>query len=174
MQQQSSALLFVFVISILFIYLILAAQFESFKDPLLILCSVPFSITGALFALFICSNSINLYSNIGIITLIGLVTKNAILIIEFANQLIAENSSISNSIRQSCATRFRPILMTSIATALGALPLVWAHGPGAAARSSIGLVIFGGTIIGTMFTLFVIPFLYANFKNSVLINQQQI
>jgi HAE1 family hydrophobic/amphiphilic exporter-1 len=160
MQEQSSALLFIFGLSLLFIYLVLSAQFESFKDPLIILLSVPFSIVGALIALLICGNSINLYSNIGMITLIGLVTKNAIMIVEFANQLKDHGTSVLSSIMQSAQIRFRPILMTSMSTALGALPLVFATGGGAAARVSIGLVIVGGMLTGTVFTLFVIPFLY--------------
>ena len=160
MQEQSSSLLFVFAISLLFIYLVLSAQFESFKDPLIILFSVPFSITGAIIALLLFGNSVNLYSNIGMITLIGLVTKNAIMIVEFANQLKESGRNILASIMQSAQIRFRPILMTSMATTLGALPLIFATGGGAAARVSIGLVIVGGMITGTVFTLFVIPFLY--------------
>jgi HAE1 family hydrophobic/amphiphilic exporter-1 len=160
MQEQSSALLFIFALSLLFIYLVLSAQFESFKDPLIILFSVPCSIIGALIALLLFGNSINLYSNIGIITLIGLVTKNAIMIVEFAGQLKESGQSVSASIMQAAQIRFRPILMTSMSTALGALPLVLATGGGAAARVSIGLVIVGGMLTGTVFTLFVIPFLY--------------
>lgn len=167
MQEQSSSLLFVFAISIFFIYLILAAQFESFKDPFIILLSVPFSITGAILAILICKNSINLYSDIGIITLIGLITKNAIMIIEFANQLRHKGKNLYDSIIQASHIRFRPILMTSLATALGAIPLVLASGGGAAARVSIGLVIFGGMMIGTLFTLFVIPFVYVKFNRGV-------
>lgn len=167
MMEQSASLLFVFAISLFFIYLVLAAQFESFKDPLIILLSVPFSITGAILAILVCKNSINLYSNIGIITLIGLVTKNAIMIIEFANQMKHQGLSVYESIIKAAQIRFRPIVMTSLSTALGALPLVLASGGGAAARISIGLVIFGGMIIGTLFTLFVIPFVYVKFNREV-------
>ncbi|AVP87546.1 hydrophobe/amphiphile efflux-1 HAE1 family protein [Candidatus Phycorickettsia trachydisci] len=167
MSEQSSSLLFVFALSIFFIYLVLAAQFESFKDPLIILLSVPFSITGAILTILICRNSINLYSAIGIITLIGLVTKNAIMIVEFANQMRHSSLSLYESIIKAAQIRFRPIMMTSLSTALGAMPLVLASGGGAAARVSIGLVIFGGMIIGTLFTLFVIPFVYVKFNREV-------
>jgi len=167
MLEQSSSLLFVFAISLFFIYLVLAAQFESFKDPLIILLSVPFSITGAILTILICRNSINLYSAIGIITLIGLVTKNAIMIVEFANQMRHNSLSLYESIIKASQIRFRPIMMTSLSTALGAMPLVLASGGGAAARVSIGLVIFGGMIIGTLFTLFVIPFVYVKFNREV-------
>ena len=168
MKEQSNSMLSVFFIAIFFIYLILAAQFESFKEPLLILFSVPFSIVGAIFSLWLFDNSLNLYSNIGIITLIGLITKNAIMIIEFANQLREGGKDAIESSIEAAQIRFRPILMTNIATALGALPLILASGGGAAARTSIGLVIFGGISIGTIFTLFVIPFLYSqiNFLRS--------
>lgn len=167
MLEQSSSLLFVFAISLFFIYLVLAAQFESFKDPLIILLSVPFSITGAILAILVCKNSINLYSDIGIITLIGLVTKNAIMIIEFANQMRHHGLSVYESMIKAAQIRFRPIMMTSLSTTLGALPLVLSSGGGAAARVSIGLVIFGGMIIGTLFTLFVIPFVYVKFNRGV-------
>ena len=163
MNEQSGQMFVVFFIALLFIYLVLCAQFESFRDPLLILCSVPFSIVGAIFALFIAGNSMNLYSNIGIITLIGLVTKNAIMIIEFANHLKEQGHNVLESIVKASSLRFRPILMTSLACILGAIPLLFAKESGAAARESIGIVIVGGMLIGTIFTLFVIPVLYQTF-----------
>ncbi|MCF8462291.1 MAG: efflux RND transporter permease subunit [Rickettsiaceae bacterium] len=155
-----------FLLALAFIYLVLAAQFESFKDPLLILCSVPFSITGALLALIIGGSSLNLYSNIGMITLIGLVTKNAIMIIEFANQQITLSGVVfKDAIVNACKLRFRPILMTSLATILGSIPLIIATGSGSEARNSIGLTIVGGMIVSTVFTVFVIPILYYLFSS---------
>ena len=126
--------------------------------------AVPFSITGGIFALLITGNSINMYSNIGLVTLIGLVTKNSIMIVEFANQLRAQGLSVRDAITQSAHLRLRPILMTTLATIFGAVPLVLAHGAGAASRNSIGLVIVGGMAVGTLFSVFVIPVLYESFK----------
>ncbi len=164
MSESNKNMLFTFLIALVFIYLLLAAQFESFSDPLLIILSVPFSITGGVLALLLFGSSINLYSNIGIVTLVGLITKNAIMIVEFANQLIEEGKEKFEAIISSCRIRLRPILMTSLATILGATPLIFAHGASAAARNSIGLVIAGGMLIGTFFTLFVIPSIYYRFK----------
>lgn len=158
-----------FLLALIFIYLVLAAQFESFADPLIILMAVPFSITGGVLALFICGNSINMYSNIGLVTLIGLVTKNSIMIVEFANQLREQGAKIREAITKSAELRLRPILMTSLATILGAVPLAFAHGAGAASRNSIGLVIIGGMLVSTVFTIFVIPVLYQTFKRERII-----
>ena len=166
MANNNIQMLATFLLALAFIYLLLAAQFESFKDPLLILCSVPFSITGALLALIMGGSSLNLYSNIGIITLIGLVTKNAIMIVEFANQQITLNGvEFKAAIVNSCKLRFRPILMTSFATILGSVPLILASGSGSEARNSIGLTIIGGMIVSTVFTIFVIPILYYLFSS---------
>ncbi len=159
MQDSSSDTLITFGLALVFIYLILAAQFESFIDPFIILFSVPFSITGAVFALYIFGDNLNIYSNIGLIALIGLVTKNAIMLIEFSNQLQDEGVLLRDAILKSANLRLRPILMTSIATIVGAVPLTFAQGSGAASRNSIGLVIVGGMLLGTIFTLFVIPIL---------------
>ncbi len=164
MAESEGSLGMTFLLALVFIYLVLSAQFESFFDPLIILLSVPFSITGGVIALLLAGNSINLYSNIGLITLIGLVTKNAIMIVEFANQLREGGANIREAITNSATLRFRPILMTSLATMLGALPLVFAEGAGSAARNSIGLVIVGGMSVGTIFTIFVIPVLYQALK----------
>ncbi|NDB82907.1 MAG: efflux RND transporter permease subunit, partial [Alphaproteobacteria bacterium] len=171
MSESFSGIIFTFCLALVFIFLVLAAQFESFLDALLILITVPFSITGGVVALYFFGSTINMYSNIGFATLIGLVTKNAIMIIEFANQLRMhkteghepENSSL-DAVIKSAYLRFRPIIMTSIATIVGAVPLVLATGAGAAARNSIGLVITGGMSVGTIFTIFVIPVLYASCK----------
>lgn len=166
MSESDSNLMVTFLFALLFIYLVLSAQFESFTDPILILCAVPFSITGGVLALLIFGNTLNMYSNIGLITLVGLVTKNSIMIIEFANHLREQGLNIRESVVKASSLRLRPILMTSIATIMGALPLVLATGAGAAAQNSIGLVIVGGMSIGTLFTLFVIPVLYDSFKRA--------
>ena len=164
MQESNSSMLFTFLLALVFIYLVLSAQFESFTDPLIILLAVPFSITGGVLAIVIGGSSINLYSNIGIVTLVGLITKNSIMIVEFANQLRTEGKSKLDSIVTSCRLRLRPILMTTSATIFGAIPLVLASGAAAESRSSIGLVIAGGMLIGTLFTVFVIPLIYYKFK----------
>jgi HAE1 family hydrophobic/amphiphilic exporter-1 len=170
MNDSSNDTIITFLFALLFIYLVLSAQFESFGDSLLILMAVPFSITGGVLALYVFGNSINMYSNIGLITLIGLITKNSIMLVEFANQLRDEGMLIKEAIIKSAHLRLRPILMTSIATICGAMPLVFASGAGAASRNSIGLVIVGGMTIGTFFTMFVIPVLYQTFKkeNAIL------
>jgi len=166
MSESNNSLIITFVFALIFIYLVLSAQFESFTDPLIILLAVPFSVTGGVLTLFIFGNTINMYSNIGLITLIGLVTKNSIMIVEFANKLREEGHNLKDAIIQASALRLRPILMTTLATAVGAAPLIIASGAGAAARNSIGLVIVGGMLIGTLFTVFVIPVMYHTFKRS--------
>lgn len=166
MNESDSNMLSTFLFAIIFIYLVLSAQFESFIDPLLILLAVPFSITGGVLTLWLAGNSLNMYSNIGLITLVGLVTKNSIMIVEFANQLKKKGATIREAIIESCTLRLRPILMTTLAAVVGAVPLVTASGAGAAARNSIGLVIVGGMSIGTIFTIFVIPVIYQTFKKN--------
>ena len=156
----SSSILFVFALALIFIYLVLAAQFESFIDPLVIMIAVPLAMFGALIALWATGNTINIYSQIGLITLVGLIAKNGILIVEFANQLQEQGRNKFDAVVEASQLRLRPILMTSIATVFGALPLAFAHGAGAEARGTIGWVIVGGMTIGTFFTLFVIPGLY--------------
>jgi multidrug efflux pump len=152
---QSLAL--VFVMAIAFIYLVLAAQFESFRDPLIILLTVPLSMTGALGALYLAGGSLNVYSQIGLVTLVGLITKHGILIVEFANQLGAAGRPRRDAIIEAASLRLRPILMTTGAMVLGAVPLALAHGAGAESRQQIGWVIVGGLSLGTLLTLFVIP-----------------
>lgn len=164
MEKSNKGIYFTFILALFFIYLILSAQFESFIDPLIIILSVPFSILGAVLTLIIFDSSINLYSNIGLVTLIGLITKNSIMIVEFANQLKNQGIKVQEAIIRASKMRLRPILMTSCATILGSVPLVIATGASAASRSSIGLVIFGGMLIGTLFTIFVIPFIYYKVK----------
>lgn len=164
MSESSSSMIYTFLLAIIFIYLVLAAQFESFTDPIIIILAVPFSITGGVLLLILFGSSINLYSQIGLVTLIGLITKNSILIVEFANQLRSSGSEKLESVIQSCKMRLRPILMTTLAAVFGSIPLVLATGASSESRNSIGLVIFGGLIIGTFFTLYVIPYIYLRFK----------
>jgi len=155
----------VFGLAIAFIYLIMAAQFESWRDPFIIMLSVPLSLTGAVITLaFMHGGSLNLYSNIGLITLIGLITKHGILMVTYANQMRdQEGVGIEKAIIQSCKLRLRPILMTTFAMVLGALPLALATGAGSESRRQLGWVIVGGMTIGTLFTLFVIPAFYSYF-----------
>ena len=149
-----------FVLAILFIYLVLAAQFESFRDPLIIMFSVPLAMLGAVLALKFTGGSLNVYSQIGLITLVGLITKHGILLVEFANQLQEQGRNKIQAVIESASLRLRPILMTTAAMVLGAIPLAMAIGAGAEVRHPIGWVIVGGMTIGTLFTLFVIPCLY--------------
>ncbi len=160
-RESSTSLLVSFVLAIAFIYLVLAAQFESFSDPLIILLTVPLSIAGALATLYVTGSTINVYSQIGLITLIGLISKHGILIVEFANQLRDRGMSAAEAVREASVLRLRPILMTTGATVLGALPLAIASGAGAEARQTIGWTIVGGMSFGTLFTLFVVPVAYS-------------
>ena len=159
-KESSTSLYITFLLALAFIYLVLAAQFESFIDPLIIMLSVPLSITGALLALKLTGNTLNVYSQIGLVTLIGLITKHGILIVEFANQLREQKRDKLEAVIESATLRLRPILMTTGAMVLGALPLAWAHGAGAESRQAIGWVIVGGMSFGTILTLFVVPTAY--------------
>jgi multidrug efflux pump len=147
-------------LSLIFIYLVLSAQFESFRDPLIIMFSVPLALTGALLALVATKGTLNVYSQIGAVTLIGLITKNGIMIVEFANQLREKGYSILEAITEAATLRLRPILMTTSAMVLGNIPLALATGAGAESRNSIGWVIVGGLVLGTFMTLFVVPMVY--------------
>jgi multidrug efflux pump len=155
--ESSSAVYFTFALALLVIYLVLAAQFESFLHPLTVLLSVPLATLGALLSLFATGGSINLYSQIGIILLVGLVTKNAILLVDFANQERARGSELIDALRRAGHTRFRPIVMTSATSILGAVPLVVPMGPGAESRAAIGTAVIGGLLFSTVFTLVMIP-----------------
>ncbi len=158
---EGSKFLGTFLLSGILIYLVLAAQFESFRDPFIILAgSVPLAISGALTFSFLGFTTLNIYSQVGLITLVGLVSKNGILIVEFANHLQERGRSKMEAVTEAAATRLRPILMTTAATVFGHLPLVFASGPGAGARNSIGIMLVSGMIIGTAFTLFVVPSIY--------------
>ena len=159
-RNSQGALAIVFVLALLFIFLVLAAQFESFIDPLVIMLSVPLSMLGALLALKWSGGSLNVYSQIGLITLVGLITKHGILIVEFSNQLRQQGRDTVAAVVEAAALRLRPILMTTGAMVLGALPLARAVGAGAESRIPIGLVIVGGLLVGTFLTLFVVPTAY--------------
>lgn len=155
-----SEIYFVFVLSLFFIYLVLSAQFESFTTPSVIMLSVPLSMTGALLTLLVTGGTLNIYSQVGLITLVGLITKHGILIVEFSNQLRAQGEDLMTAVIDAATMRLRPILMTTGAMVLGALPLALATGAGAESRSQIGWVIVGGMSFGTLLTLFVVPVAY--------------
>jgi multidrug efflux pump len=151
----------IFLLSAALIYLVLAAQFESFRDPFIILAgSVPLAISGALLFSFLGVTTLNIYSQVGLITLVGLVAKNGILSVEFANHLQEAGKDKLNAVIEAATTRLRPVLMTTAATVVGHFPLVIATGPGAGARNSIGVMLVSGMIVGTAFTLFVVPAIY--------------
>ncbi|EKE01471.1 MAG: hypothetical protein ACD_21C00122G0002 [uncultured bacterium] len=158
--EAGNQMLFVFGFAIIFIFLVLAAQFESFRDPFIVLFSIPLSIFGALLVLFLTGNTLNIYSQIGLVTLVGLISKHGILMVEFANQLQAQGRSIREAIIEAASIRLRPILMTTAAIVIGAIPLALASGASAVSRQQIGWVIIGGMSIGTLFTLFVVPTMY--------------
>ena len=162
--ESSSNVWFAFVLAIILIYLVLAAQFESFVDPFIIMITVPLAICGALISLWYFNQTLNIFSQIGIIMLIGLVTKNGILIVEFINQLREKGVERSEAIIHGSVSRFRPILMTSLATSLGALPIALALGAGAKSRMSMGIVIVGGVLFSLIFTLYIIPAMYSVFS----------
>ncbi len=159
-QKAGGAVLLTFALALLVVYLVLAAQFESFIHPLVIMLTVPLGVLGALLGLWVAGSTLNLFSQIGIVMLVGLAAKNGILIVEFANQLRDEGREIGEAIIESCVVRLRPILMTSIATIMGAVPLVVAGGPGSASRATIGIVVIFGVAFSTLLSLFVVPAFY--------------
>lgn len=162
--ESNSNVLFAFLLALLIIYLVLAAQFESFIDPFIIMLTVPIALFGAVFSLWYFNQTLNIFSQIGIIMLIGLVTKNGILIVEFANQLKEQGATVREAIQQAAVARLRPILMTSIATALGAMPIALALGAGSKSRMAMGIVIVGGILFALVLTLYVIPAIYSYFS----------
>jgi multidrug efflux pump len=159
-RDSSTEIYFVFVLALAFIFLVLAAQFESFIDPFIIMLTVPLAVTGALVALWIAGGTLNIYSKIGLVTLVGLITKHGILIVEFANQIQATGKGVLEAVEEAAVLRLRPILMTTGAMVLGAVPLAFASGAGAESRQQIGWVIVGGMMLGTLLTLFVVPTAY--------------
>ncbi len=161
LRKEGSALVVTLLLSLILIYLVLAAQFESFRDPFIILAgSVPLALSGALIFPFLGFTTMNIYSQVGLVTLVGLVAKNGILIVEFANSLREQGMEKYEAVVQAARTRLRPVLMTSVATVVGHFPLILASGAGAEARNSIGITLVSGMVIGTIFTLFVVPTLY--------------
>jgi len=162
-RSSSGALGLVFVLALLFIFLVLSAQFESFVDPFVILLAVPLSMVGALLAMHLTGGTLNVYSKIGLITLVGLISKHGILIVEFSNQLRQQGRDVKEAVVEAASLRLRPILMTTGAMVLGALPLALASGAGAESRQQIGWVIVGGMSVGTLLTIFVVPTVYSLF-----------
>jgi HAE1 family hydrophobic/amphiphilic exporter-1/multidrug efflux pump len=158
--ESSSNTMFAFGLALLLIFLILAAQFESFIDPLIIILTVPMAVAGAIFSLWLFGQSWNIFSQIGTVMLIGLVTKNGILIVEFANQLREQGKSKMEAILEASESRLRPILMTSLTIALGALPIALSLGAASTSRIGMGVVIIGGTMFSLILTLYIIPALY--------------
>ena len=161
--ESSSSLVFAFLLALLLVYLTLAAQFESFRDPFITLFTVPLALTGALLSLWYFGETLNIFSQIGMIMLVGLVTKNGILIVEFANQRRDAGLDVREAIVEAASARFRPILMTSLSTMFGALPIALAIGAGAESRVSMGVVLVGGLMLATLLTLFVVPAIYSFF-----------
>ena len=159
-RESGAGMVFTFVLALIFIYLVLAAQFESFVDPFVIMLPVPLAVTGALLSLYLVGGTLNVYSQIGMVMLVGLATKNGILIVEFANQLRERGKSVREAVIEAAVLRLRPILMTSATMVLAAIPLALASGAGAESRQQIGWVIVGGLILGTLLTLFIIPTAY--------------
>jgi len=160
-EESSSSLVFAFTLALILIFLVLAAQFESYRDPLIIMFTVPLALAGAVITLWYFNKTLNIFSQIGIIMLIGLVSKNGILIVEFANQRKAAGWNKADAILNAAVVRFRPILMTSLSTILGAVPIALALGAGSASRASMGTAIIGGLTFSTLLTLYVIPAMYS-------------
>jgi multidrug efflux pump len=158
--ESSNAIVFAYALALLVIYLVLAAQFESFLHPLTILIAVELSFTGGLLALIATGHTLNLFSQIGLVMLVGLVTKNSILIVEFANQLRGRGASVVDAAREAARTRFRPILMTAISTVVGILPIALGLGAGGESRAGLGVVVVGGMVFSTLLTLFIVPAAY--------------
>jgi len=158
--ESSSNTSFALILALLLIYLILAAQFESFRDPFIIMLTVPLAIAGAILSLWVMGQTLNIFSEIGMILLIGIVTKNGILIVEFANQKRKTGLNKAEAAFEAAAARLRPILMTSLATVFGALPIALALGAGASSRVPLGIVVVGGLLFSLVLTLFVIPSMY--------------
>jgi multidrug efflux pump len=172
-KSSSSSLYFMFILAVAFVFLVLAAQFESFIDPLTILFTVPLALFGALACLFFFDQSLNIYSQIGLIMLIGLVAKNAILIVEFANQLRRRGMDIRKAVTEAAAIRLRPILMTSLSTVFGVLPIAVGLGAGAEARRPLGIVVVGGVLFSTFFTLLLVPVVYSFLARFSKVEQEE-
>jgi multidrug efflux pump len=161
----SSNILFAFAFALLLIYLVLAAQFESFIDPFIVMLTVPLALAGAFLSLWLFNQTLNIFSEIGMITLVGLVTKNGILIVEFANQRMEQGLAKYEAVVEAATSRLRPILMTSLAVVLGSVPIAFALGAGAKSRVSLGIVIMGGMLFSLVLTLYIIPMMYVIFAS---------
>ena len=159
-RRSSGGVYFTFAMALLVVFLVLAAQFESFVHPFVIMLTVPLAVLGALLGIALTGGSLNLFSQVGIVMLVGLAAKNGILIVEFANQLRDMGRSVRDAVIESASIRLRPIVMTSIATVVGALPLVLATGAGASSRTAIGVVVVFGVLLSTVLSLFVVPVFY--------------
>jgi multidrug efflux pump len=162
--ESGNALVFAYALAVVIIYLVLAAQFESFVHPLTILVAVALSFTGALVALMATGATLNLFSEIGLVMLVGLVTKNSILIVEFANQLRDSGVELVEATYEASKTRFRPILMTAVSTIVGILPIAFGGGTGGEARAPLGIAVVGGMFFSTVLTFFVVPVTYIAFE----------
>jgi multidrug efflux pump len=171
--QESESFGVLFAVSLIFIYLVLAAQFNSLRDPFVVLVAVPMSIFGAVVPLALGVGTLNIYTQVGLLTLIGLISKHGILIVDFANHMVEEGMDRRKAVLEAAALRLRPILMTTFATVLGVLPLVMASGASSASRFAIGLVITTGMLVGTLFTLFVLPTFYLPFLKEKAKEQPQ-
>ncbi|EJF11224.1 acriflavin resistance protein [Pontibacter sp. BAB1700] len=165
-QESSGSLMFAFLLALGLIYLALAAQFESFRDPIIIMFTVPLALAGALLSLWYFDQTLNIFSQIGMIMLVGLVTKNGILLVEFANQKKEQGLTKLEAAREAAVSRFRPILMTSLSTILGTLPIALALGAGSESRVSMGIAVVGGLIFATGLTLYIIPAIYSFFSSA--------
>jgi multidrug efflux pump len=163
LRESSGSLYFTFAIALLVVFLVLAAQFESFVHPLVIMVTVPLAVAGGLFGLWVAGITLNIYSQIGIIMLVGIAAKNGVLIVEFINQMRDEGMSFMDAVAEGAKVRFRPVIMTAFSTVMGSIPLMMATGPGAVSRMNLGVVIFSGVSIATFFTLFIVPAFYALF-----------
>src|SRR5690606_2077032 len=159
-EESSSGLWFALVLAVILVYMVLAAQFESYRDPFIVMFTVPLALCGALLALWYFGQTLNIFSKIGIIMLIGLVTKNGILIVEFANQRRHQGLGLVEAVKDAAVSRFRPILMTTFATTLGALPIAMALGAGAKSRMGMGIAVIGGLLFSLVLTLYVVPSMY--------------
>ena len=171
--QEGDTLVYAFIFAIILIFLMLAGKFESWRDPFVVMLSVPMAISGALIFMQAGVSTLNIYSEIGLVTLVGLISKHGILIVEFANQLQDEGADKMKAIREASAIRLRPVLMTTFAIVIAMIPLMLASGAGAAAHHSIGWVIFAGMSIGTCFTLFVVPVMYSYISKERTANSAQ-
>ena len=160
-KEAAGGLMFTFGLALLIVFLVLAAQFESFVHPFVILVTVPLAVTGALLGLYLTDSTINIYSQIGVVMLIGIAAKNGVLIVEFINQLRDAGRSFEDAIVEASGIRLRPVVMTTISTVMGSIPLILAAGAGSESRTVLGIVVFSGVTLATFLTLFVVPSFYA-------------